>query len=222
MSIILCVIALAWLCVCYFRDPENKLCQERGYDQADVFIMSKGRGQSLFQRPDFQCRAQKLKRNPICTGKYNCIGLYLTPFCFWSVLIKKVLGGNKRQIFFYLLWWFMAYFSSRGSNKFLQENMRGSSTVLKGNGNGLVLLYLSKIIFYCHYKWQTGSSIGTFSPFTIWLLHQFIAIIVLNANFAKIMYRNKVIFYQVAYSQKMCTLPPPPTTSISSASKNSL
>lgn len=116
----------------------------------------------------------------------------------------------------------MAYFWSRGSNKFLQENMRGSSSVPKENGNGWVLLYLSKIIFYCHYKWQTGSSIGTFSPFPIWLLHQFIAIIFLNANFAKIMYRNKIIFYQVAYYQKTCTLPPPPTTSISFASKNSL
>lgn len=114
----------------------------------------------------------------------------------------------------------MAYFWSRGSNQFLQKNMRGSSTFLKENSNGLVLLYLSTIIFHCHYKWQTGVSTGTFSPFTIWLLHQFIAITFLNANSAKIIYRNKIIFYRVAYYQKTCTLPLPPTTSISCASKN--
>lgn len=40
LSITLCVLALAGLCVCYFREPENQLCEERGYDQADVFMMS--------------------------------------------------------------------------------------------------------------------------------------------------------------------------------------
>lgn len=110
----------------------------------------------------------------------------------------------------------MAYSWGRGSNQFLQKSMQGSSTFLKENGNGLVLLYLSPIIFCCHCKWQNGASVGTFSPFTNWLLYQFIAITFLN-NSAKIIYRNKIIFYQLAYYQKTCTFPLPPTTSISFA-----
>lgn len=40
LSTILCVLALAWLCVCSFRDSESQLCGERGCDGADVFVMS--------------------------------------------------------------------------------------------------------------------------------------------------------------------------------------
>lgn len=42
LSIILCVIALSY----YFREPENKVCDGRGCDRADVFLRSGGGGQS--------------------------------------------------------------------------------------------------------------------------------------------------------------------------------
>lgn len=59
-----------------------------------------------------------------------------------------------------------------------------------------------------------------------WLLTFIFYINLLQLHFlmltAKIIYRNKIIFYQVAYYQKTCILPPPPTTFISFTSKNLL
>lgn len=99
LSIILCVIAFAWLSVCYFRELENKLCEERGYDQADVFMIAKGGGQSLCQRPDFQCKAQKLKTNPTIYQKIQSHRDRISSPVLWCVLLKNILEGKKGKSF---------------------------------------------------------------------------------------------------------------------------
>lgn len=85
LSTVLCVGALAWLCVWCSGESENQLWPEREYAKADSFMTS-WRGQRVHQRPYSWCRAQKLKRNPT---ENNCVSP--SPFSLAGILINKVI-----------------------------------------------------------------------------------------------------------------------------------
>ena len=80
-------------------EPENKLCEERGYDQADVFIMSEEEGKVYARGQIFNAELRNLKEIQQFTGKCNHAGLYLARLALWCVLIKKVLGEIKGRSF---------------------------------------------------------------------------------------------------------------------------
>ena len=80
-SITLCVSVLAQLCAGYFFRARKQVVWRKRIWSSRCLHYVIGGGQSLCQRPDFQCRAQKLKRNPTLYWKMQSRRIVSRPFC---------------------------------------------------------------------------------------------------------------------------------------------
>lgn len=84
-SIIFCVSVLAWLCAGYFFRARKQVVWRKRIWSSRCLHYVIGGGQSLCQRPDFQCRAQKLKRDPTIYWKMQSRRIVSRPVLLFGV-----------------------------------------------------------------------------------------------------------------------------------------